>query len=646
MDRLPTGGKNIRRKRKKELVPVTSCALAVIQRRVSFEDTCRGSFVLWNVLEYLDVESLKTCRQVNKEWEFRARQVLMKKCELNVNAWRTIDITRLELFTSWKLDLNSRERTEHFWTSVLQNWGSKVESLHMLGVTPGWTTIVRGALVTWCPNLKEIRLASAPEINCHLQLFDLQDFCHTLDRTETVEEFNAALDNAQMPIFEPFPTLGSIHTVTMEWNNDCQRMPACLPVVIFLIVKSCPRLKHLNLLDLEPSLLANRLEDSRFGILMHLARHPSVTKRLESFVWRMKNNRSLDVAWRRDVETQVVRFVTGNPKIPRMQFGTCLKSMHWDIMHIDRNGGPLLPGILNQSVAGNLNRLTTSRVIIDASQVMHLQRPEFVMNAEARRRWISLNLLPPPILTLAYPTLRNLRELSISIETCKSIRLHHLVDAVPEIERLSIRESFSSHLPEDDGFLTDMIAPVDSAIQPHTNLRTLSFNVRLRSGAVVGKIAVKFPYLQELSIGYAGIFQGNFDLSNRTLVDFLVGLHYLKRFALRIPDNLDMVNLIEHIADAQDRLPQVEKYDLRFIPCWIITGTYEYVRRKQELHARIRKSSTGTNCRFMVSWWNSGLLGLHEMYRNSPQEESLRQFISFVKHHRLPLELKYLRDHN
>jgi hypothetical protein len=646
MDRLPTGGKEIRRKRKKELVPVTSCALAVIQRRLSFQDICRGSKVLENVLEYLDISSLNSCRQVNKEWEFKARQVLMKRCELNVNAWRNIHMTRLELFTSWKLDLNNRERTEHFWTSVLQNWGIKVESLHMLGVTPGWTTIVRGALVTWCPNLKEIRLSSAPEINCPLQFLDLQDFCHTLDRTETVDDFNVALDNAQMPIFEPFPTLGSIHTVTMEWNNDCQRMPACLPVVIFLIVKSCPRLKHLYLLDLEPSLLDNRLEDSRFGILMHLARHPSVTKRLESFVWRMKNNRSLDVAWRKDVETQVVRFVTGNPLIPRMQFGNCLTYLHWDIIHIDRNSGPLLPGILKESVAGNLKRLSTSRVIIDASRVMHLQRPEFVMNAEARRRWISLNLLPPPILTLAYPTLRNLRELSVSIETCKSIRLHQLVDAVPEIERLSIRESFSSHLPEDDGFLTDMIVPVDSIIVPHTNLRTLSFNVRLRSSAVVEKIAIKFPYLQELSIGYAGIFQGIFDLSNRTLVDFLVGLHCLKRFALRIPDNLDMVNLIEHIADAQERLPNVEKYDLRFIPCWIITGHYEYVRRRQELHARIRKSSTGTTCQFMVSWWNSGLLGLHEMYRNSPQEESLRQFISFVKHHRLPLELKYLRDHN
>jgi hypothetical protein len=644
MDRLPTGGKEIRRKRK--FVPLTSGALAVIQRRTTFEDVCRGSKVLENVFEYLDISSLKSCRQVNKDWEVMAREVMMKRCELDVNAWRNINMARLEHFQSWKLDLNNRERNEDFWTSVLQNWGHEITYLRVLGITPGWTTIVRGALETWCPNLKECRLSSGPEINCPEEFLELQAVCHNLDRTETVEDFNAALANTQLRMFEPFSTLKSIHTVTMEWNHDYHRMPACLPIVIFLIVKSCPRLKHLFLLDLEPSLMDNCLEDSRFGILLHLARHPSITKRLETLVWRMKSIRNLDLAWRREVETQIVRFVTGNPNIPRIQFGTCLKTLHWDTIHTDRNGGALLPDILSQSVARNLKTLSTSRIIMDASRVMHLQKAEFLMDAEARRRWINLNLCPVPTLTLSYPTLQSLRELSVSIETCKSIRLDNLVDAVPGIERLSIRESFSARLPEDDFILTQMIAPVDRDIQQHRSLRILNFNVRLTTAAVVEKIAQKFPRLEELRLGYTGIFHGLFDLSQRTLVDFLVGLHFLKRFDLRIPDNLDMVHLIEHIANAQERLPWIETYNLRFIPCWIVTGHSEYVQRRQELHARIKKSSTGTTCRFRVSWWNSVLLGLHEVYRNSPPEEALRSFIRFTKHHRLPIELKYSRDHN
>jgi hypothetical protein len=646
MDRLPTGQrKDFRRKRK--LVPLTSGALAVIQRRTTFEDVCRGTNVLEKVFEYLDISSLKSCREVNKQWEVKAREVMMRKCELDVSAWRSINIARMEYFHSWKLDLNSTERNEDFWSSVLQNWGLQVTYLRVLGITTGWTTIIRGALETWCPHLKEIRLSSGPEIHCPQEFLELQAVCQNLDRTETVEDFNQVLaNNTQLRIIQPFSTLGSIDTVTMEWSHDYHRMPACLPIVIFMIVKACPRLKHLFLLDLEPSLMDNCLEDSRFGILLHLARHPSISKRLETFVWRMKSIQNLDMAWRREVETQIVRFVTGNPNSPRIQFGTSLKTLHWDILHIDRNGGPLLPGTLNPSVAGKLKTLSTSRIIMDASRVMHLQRAEFLMDAEARRRWINLNLLRAPALTLYHPTLHNLRELSVSIETCKSIRLDRLVDAVPGIQRLAIRESFSARLPEDDFVLTQMIAPVDTELQQHRSLRILNFNVRLTSAAVVEKIAQKFPNLEELRLGYTGISHGLFDLSQRTLVDFLMGLHYLKRFDLRIPDNLDMVYLIEHIANAQERLPWIETYNLRFIPCWIVTGHSEYVQRRQELHARIKKSSTGKKCRFRVSWWNSALLGLHEVYRNTPPEEALRSFIRFTKVHRLPVELTYSRDDN
>jgi hypothetical protein len=580
MDRLPTVN-TMQQKRKKELGPVTSCALASTHRRLSFEDVCCGSHILRKVMEYLDAGSLKSCRQVNKEWEAMARELLMETHELDVSAWRSTSPVRLGLFSSWKVDFDNIQRIEPFWTSVLQDWGQGVKCLHILGVTPGWTTIIRGILTSWCSNLLEIRLCSAPDISCPMEFFDVQEFCHHLDRTETVEDFQTALENTQLPIFQSLPTIASIHTVTMEWNSDSHRMPACLPVFIFIIVKSCPGLKHLNLMDLEPSLIGNCLEDSRFGILMHLARHPAITKKPASFVWRMKLNHNPDLAYRREVETQPIRFVTGNPKIPRMQFGACLKSMHWDIMHIDRNGGPLLPGILNQIVAGNLKRLSSNRVVMDANKVMQLQRTAFSMDAYARRRWTNLNISPVQVLTLSYPSLLHLRELAISIETCKSIRrFHELIDAVPGIQQLEIVESFASHLPEDDRFLTDMMAPVDSVIGQHTNLRILSFNVRLRSAAVVEKIVLKFPHLQELSIGYAGVFQGHFDLSQRALIDFLMGLRCLKRFQLKIPDNLDMVHLIQHIVAAQESLPWIEKYTLQFIPCYIITGHAEYLQRR------------------------------------------------------------------
>jgi hypothetical protein len=145
----------------------------------------------------------------------------------------------------------------------------------------------------------------------------------------------------------------------------------------------------------------------------------------------------------------------------------------------------------------------------------------------------------------------------------------------------------------------------------------------------VGNIATKFPHLQELCIGEPGGFGGNLDLSQRTLVDNLVGLRGLKRLHVRTSDYVNTVHLIDHTADILERVPWIEFYHLQFIPGWGIVGYLEYVRRKRELHAKIRQSCTGRTCQMKVSWSNRLLL---------------RQFINFVQQYRLPIELKCSED--
>jgi hypothetical protein len=635
------------------MVPVTSCAQTVMNRRrkcePTFADICSGTNVLRKVLEFLDSSSLMSCRQVSKEWEESSRTVLMEHHELNLNAWSSESLCRMQLFSSWKVEVYDRERSEQFWNATLQKFGQSVTSLHIVGLTSEWTSIVRGALTLWCPNLQHIRFGSGAGRSCPLELVELEEFCNILDRTTSVEEFRAILRGTELPVFQPFPDIANIHTVTMEWNSVYYRMPAVFPMVVFNIIKSCPRLKHLFLWDLEPSLTANTIEDSRFGIVMHLARHPNITKNLETFAWRIKSSRYYDSATVREGETQPLRFATANPNVPPIRFGSCLRSLHWDVMHIDRNGGVLLPGILSQGDAvRNLNKLSSNRIVLDCSRLIELQGAPFNTNANARRRWVSRHLWRLPIMTVRCPTLPHLVELSISMDVCRSVCLSDLVHAVPHLKKLVINE-FQPNLPpypQNDGELIEILTPTDRPIVQHQNLQFLELNIRLRSPAVVGNVALKFPNLEELWIGYSGIWHGNFEMPAMTLVDNLTGLSFLKRFQLRMPNYMNMVHLIEHIAYVKDRLSWIEMYHMRFIPCWGIVGHTEYVQRRRELHARLRRSCNGTTSQVKVSWLNSVLLGRHEMYRNSLEEETLRTFMNFLKQHRLPIELKRSQNTN
>jgi hypothetical protein len=625
-----------------ESVPVTGCAQSP---RPSFADVSRGSNVLQNVFKYLGSTCLKTCRHISKEWECEATKALMSKCELDVDAWSSESTSRMALFSSWKVRIR-QARSEEFWTALLQDRGRGVTSLHIVGLAPGWTTVVRRALTSCCPHLKEIRVGSGEERSCPPEFVESEAFCHSLDRTASVEDFQTTLDNTDLPMFQPFPLLKSIETVTMEWNSDCYRMPAFLPIVVFMIISSCPRLKHLSLFDLEPSVIDNCLADSRFGILVHLARHPAITRQLETLAWRMNNSRFHDLATGREEETQVIRFITANPNMPHIQFGSCLRSLHWDVMHFDGTGGLLLPGILHQAAATNLRRLGSDRIVLDSSRVMQLQTAPYHINARLRKKWISQSICPAPPVTVTYPTLAHLVELEFSLDTCRSIYLSDFIHSAPQLRKLRIfelQDTKSAH-PVNDSVLTEIITPIDRVLAPYSQLRVLKFDIRLRTGAVVGNIATKFPNLQELCIGEPGDFGGYFDLSQRTLVDNLRGLRGLKRLHVRTSDYVNTVHLIEHIADILERVPWIEFYHLQFMPGWGIVGYLQYFQRKHELHAKIRQSCTGSICQIKVSWSNRLLLGTQEMHRNSPEQKMLRQFMNFVQQYRLPIELECSED--
>jgi hypothetical protein len=634
--------------RRRFLPPITSCAAAVIQRRRGsqhiFEQVCEGTTVLQQVMRFLDTETLKTCCLVNKNWEVEARRSLMKRCALVLNRWRSTDSSRLQLYSSWMIECDNRTRASRF-VVMLQNNGSNVTYLQIDGLMPGWTRLVRGALQTWCPNLSELCLQGGSDTQLPFEFVGLDDFCHAMDRTLSLADSVELMNSTELSIFQPLPELKSLHTVEMGWSNPSIKMPAFFPVFFLRIMQSCKHLKHVFLLDLEPSLTSNCIEDSGFGILKHLARRPEITRKLETFVWRMKHRtRRYNMALDRETETQPIRFVTANRNIPLIQLGSSLKYIHWDVLHVDMNGGSLLPGVLNTMVTDNLKKMSIGRVVLDASTVNQLQGTGFAQDPADRRRWINEFLLPAPRLTIQYPVMPQLRELRLSVYACYSIVLNDLIDAVPNLYKLEIIQPLPNPLPiAEDVRWSGWIASSEPIVQ-HTALRFLNLSVRISTGRIIGNIGLKFPLLEELWIGHPRANEFDFNIAQTTLLDMLKCMTSLKRFQMYCSNDLHMAQVIHHISDVQAKLPWLNLYHLRFHPCGNITGHEEYHQNSTALKAKLRRNSKGVTGYVLVSWSNDLLFGGPEHYRNSQQDNMIQGFISFVKQYCLPVQFTYLHQ--
>jgi hypothetical protein len=96
-----------------------------------------------------------------------------------------------------------------------------------------------------------------------------------------------------------------------------------------------------------------------------------------------------------------------------------------------------------------------------------------------------------------------------------------------------------------------------------------------------------------------------------------------------MPKDENIVHIIEHISNVQERLPWIELYHLSIVPLWIVSDPFEYDRKTRELEGRLRRSSRGSTCRFVVSWGGF-------FFSEAP---FLNKFVHFLKRYRLPIEL-------
>jgi hypothetical protein len=605
----------------------------------SLDEICIGTFFLENVMDLLDTPTLKTCRTVNKNWDESARRVLMKRSFLNIARWKgssSSDDSRLQQYSSWIVDYGIPENSTLV-PDHLRKWGESVTSLYIteLPFDLRWNVWIRNVLTTWCPNVVAIRLSFMSGLDernrepSALLRGEWNEFRQSLESVESQEEFRLKLQTSRgrrNSTFQPISTLPNIQWIRLE---GCDGM-ACH--YAFNVIQSCVNLKHLYI---NVAILGRKiLNGSEFEILKYLAVRPEITRKLEAFEWTVK---TVGFEWRKYQEThnQLVRFVTANDDILPMQFGSRLKSLHWDVLHVDRDGGRLLPGIL-EKVAGNLTKLCSGKAVLDASDIFVPLDRDVVFDYD----------YPQKILSVHFPMMAKLSVIEIGQKTCFSISLNDLVDAAPNLRNLTITDSDPSLVLWSDWIPYNIWTGSGSTVlvpNQHNTLKCLKAGYSFTSSEVMRKTLWKFPNLEELWI------DGDFDSFNGELLGQLEkvtcknldGLKSLKRLYFNCFGFANVGRMLDHLCNLPWKLESLELYKL--ISYASRLDYREYFERKEELHKKILASSMGSTCKSLVLWSDGRVACTlyvgDRMEWKSVQQQAQKEFFTFIQTNKIPIEM-------
>jgi hypothetical protein len=609
----------------------------------SLDEICAGTFILENVMSFLDTPTLKTCRTVNKNWEESARKVLMKRSFLNIVKWKgsSSEDSRLQQYSSWIVDYGKAEKENSIdvVSDHLRKWGESVKSLYIteLPIDLRWNVWIRNVLTTWCPNVVAICLKfnkfTMALMNWEpsaLLLGEWNAFRQSLESVESQEEFRLKLQTSRarrnIHKFQPISTLPNIQRIRLE---SCDGM-AC--PFAFNVIQSCVNLKHLyiNLEILDKKMLIGR----EFEILKYLAVRPEITKKLEVFEWTVVNvgygfERNLYLESHR----QLVRFVTANDDIPPMQFGARLKSLHWDVLHVDRDGGRLLPGIL-EKVAGNLRKLCSRKAVLNARDIF-----EPIRGNPFRAYYY----YPPKILSVHFPMMAKLSVIEIGQKTCFAISLNDLVDAAPNLRNLKITDTDPSLVFSSGRNTYNIWTGSGSTVlvpNQHNTLKCLKAGYSFISSEVVRKTLWKFPNLEELWID-GDFCKGGMGQLEEVTCNNLDGLKSLKRLYFTSFGSANVGRMLDHLCKLPWKLESLELYKLisdvsRF-------DYREYFERKEELHKKILASSMGSTCK-RLELWSDGRVACElnvgdRMEWKSVQQQAQKEFFTFIQKNKIPIEM-------
>jgi hypothetical protein len=620
------------------------------------------------VMSFLDRNSLENCRQVCQSWEDAARRTLMKRCDLNVQAFftnvRQSKQHRAQLFSSWKLDYGDGDegqsgKTVMGWANFLRKCGSGVKSLTLRGLTPDekcrkW---IRRWLGVWCRNVAELSLEFESRPNdtemaqeSVLEIEDFRRFLEVRDEVEFEEVWMAKEDHA----FTPYPVLPNIRSLRVSTTSN--EVASFLSINVLL---SCPKLKQLFVSEQR---FFERAEDfgqdrnvkSGWIILDFLSEWPIITLKLETFEW-LEN----ETIWSRpcsDIDENEGFWTRGRKngsgpvlrRMPFLQFGDSLKSLHWNVVHLNGSGSLRFPGVLEQ-VAGNLRKLDLRSGLRIAPRALQGLRLPGSGN-------------PPRLIGRPLPPMPKLSTLQIGFVNCFQVCLNELVDAAPNLSTLEIsscKACVKFWALKYQGLLRKGPYEVRPSEQTHPNLKCLKSGLIVWNMESFQWIVSKFPNLEELWIGLRS--DGNCMISYRSELKIdsifhkLEEFHSLKRFNWSISGPVKLPVLLTGLAEAGEKLPSLESCRIH-VSCILCPIDPESVVEREQFQAnRIQILDTifktrQSACKFVVTANYAKIFAIDVKHeegwdRHPPPPLVFAStwkelLLFFIEMHRLPIEFR------
>jgi hypothetical protein len=620
------------------------------------------------VMSFLDQNALNNCRQVCKSWEDAARKTLMKRCDLDVEAFfravRPSEQNRVELYSSWSFEYNSspggsKWKVTRAWTNFLRKWGNGAKSLTLRGLTIEEECLVwiRKLLCEWCRNVADLSLEfkSGPndtdEVAVRSVAEEIEDFRRFLEVRDEVEFEEIWMAKEDHHAFTPYPVLPNIQTLQVSTTSN--EVASFLSINVML---SCPKLKQLfvseqRVLERAEDFGQDRNVKSGWIILDFLSERPNITLKLETFEWlenetnwsRLPSDINTEVFWTRgkNGSGRVVR------RIPFLQFGDSLTSLHWNVVHLNGSGSLRFPGVLKQ-VAGNLRKLdlrTGSRGTLKALRG-RLPGPGH----------------PPGLIRRPLPPMPRLSTLQIGFVNCFQVCLSELVDAAPNLSTLEISacKACGKFWPFKYQVLLRK-GPWETrpSEQTHPNLKCLKSELVVSNMESFQWIVDKFPNLEELWIGVQS--DGNYMLFYRrelkidSIYHKLAEFHSLKRFNWSISGPVKLYELLAGFAVAGDKMTSLEFCRIH-VSCILCPIDPESVVEREQFEAsrtqildtilKLRQSA----CKFVVTANYTNIFAIDEKDEDwfrypLPSPVFARSWedllLPFIERHRLPIEFRF-----
>jgi hypothetical protein len=472
-----------------------------------------------HILSYVDIRTIKTIRLVAKRWDSLAIPILMQRCSYDLQSFsdspnNNCDSDRLILFSSSKFYYSFLDDKQQ---SLIKQFGHVVKCIRIFlplnRNTCGWLTDL---LTVWCPNIIEL----------HLDIWGHN--ARNGDRNEEELFFNdspeyAIINPYLLPkdhTFASFGDLPSILTIRIDGirNNPTSNF-------VLNLLHSCSQLKHLYLGD---------LEEEGFQIISHLAnpRSKHITSKLLTFQWKMDVGNQLGENPVDDDDgghlTSVLSAIDCDFPPHQMFRQGRLKNLHWDIINFEtlKDDNFVFPKIL-EAAAFSLKVLGLRGSLSPSDRYFKFQ----------------------------FPQMHQLTILRISIQSCYTIPLSELVDAVPNLMRLELTALEDSYetidsltdevIPANDFWHSSLISSAD--FKPHKRLRTLTTEMCIRDEILLNQTIAKFPNLQELFIGFKELES---ELELNQLFDSLCHLKSLRRLKFVYSKQLCLSSLCQHLLSA------------------------------------------------------------------------------------------------